>query len=157
MFLHRVFTAVSLALALASCGGPGSAVPARPMPSSAHATTTVGGATLQVSTLDLADLNDTIARRHDIDRGRPGAMVLVTVRDAQGNGIEAGDLRVDALAGALPDAPKPLALHPITTGGMTDYIGVFKVSPPATVQFRITAIRNGARAELTATAELYPR
>lgn len=157
MALHRVFTAVLLALALAGCGGPEPAVPAQPMRSSANTTTIVGGATLQASTLDVADLNDTVARRYDIDRGHPGVMLLVTVRDAQGNRIAPGDLRMDAIAGALPDAPTPLPLHPITIDGMTDYIGIFNVSPPATVQFRITAIRDGARVEFTTTAELYPR
>ena len=157
MVPHRVFVAALLALALIGCSGPEPAVPAQPMPSSSNATATVGGVTLQASTLDVADLNEIVARRYDIDRGRPGAMMLLAGRDARGNGIEPGDRRVEAIAGALPDAPRPLTLRPITTDGMTDYIGVFNVSPPATVQFRITAIRGGARAELAATAELYPR
>lgn len=149
--------AVLLALALASCGGRESAVPAQSMQPAATATSTVGGATLQASTLDIAELQETVARRYAIDRGNPGVMLLVTVRDAAGNAIEPGDLRLEATAGALLDAPKPIALHAITTNGMTDYIGVFNTSPPATVQFRISAVRNGARAGITTTAELYPR
>ena len=146
-----------LALALAGCGGPESAVPAQPMQANASATTTVGGVTLEASTLDVADLNDMVAKRYAIERGSPGLMLLVTVRDPSGNGIEPGDLRMDAVAGALPDAPKPLSLHPITTNGMTDYIGVFNVRPPASVQFKISAVRSGTRAEFSTTAELYAR
>ena len=157
MMLHRPCIAVLLALALSGCGGRESASPAQPMQTSATATTTVGGATLQASTLDIAHLNDTVAKRYAIDRGYPGVMLLVTLRDAQGNGIEPGDLHMEAAAGALPDAPKPLALHPITIDGMTDYIGLLHARAPATVQFKISAIRNGARAEIATTAELYPR
>ena len=146
-----------LAFTLAGCGGRESAVAAKPMLVNATATTTVGGATLQASTLDVADLNDMVAKRYAIERGSSGLMLLVTVRDASGNGIEPGDLRLDAVAGALLDAPKPLALRPIKTNGMTDYIGVFNARPPASVQLRISAVRNGARAEISTTAELYER
>lgn len=160
--MHRSWVLALLAaalplLGLAACNGRESAIPAQPMQASATATTTVGGVTLQASTMDVADLNNTVAERYAIDRSSGGVLLLVTVRDAEGNGMAPGDLRLDTIAGALPDAPKPLALHPITTGGMTDYIGVLPASPPATVQFRITAIRNGGRVEISTTAELYPR
>lgn len=155
--MPRCSIAALLALALAGCNGRESPVAAQPMPARATATTTVGGATLQASTVDVADLNDAIAERYAIDRSSTGVLLLVTVRDADGNGTAPGDLRLQASAGALPDAPKPLPLHPITTGGMTDYIGVLHARPPATVQFRISAIRNGASAEISTTAEMYPR
>ena len=144
-------------LGLAGCNRRESAAPAKPMPANATATTTVGGVTLHSSTINLADLNDMVAARYAIERGSSGLLLLVTVRDARGNGIKPGDLHLDAVAGALPDAPKPLALNPITTNGMTDYIGIFNARPPATVQFRINAVRNGASAEISTTAELYSR
>ncbi|MDI1251877.1 DUF4426 domain-containing protein [Thermomonas sp.] len=160
--MHRSCGVALLALALpllglAGCNGRESAAAALPTQANASAITIVGGATLQATTMDVADLNETVARRYAIERGSSGLMLLVTVRDASGNGIEPGDLRLDAVAGALLDASKPLALRPITTGGMTDYIGVFHASPPATVQFRIGAVRNGARAEISTTADLYQR
>ena len=160
--VHRCYVIGLLSLALtmlglAGCNGPESAVPAKPMQVNATAATTIGDATLQASTMDVSDLNDMVATRYEIERGGSGLMLLVTLRDANGNGIEAGDLRLDAVAGALPDTPKPLVLRPITTNGMTDYIGVFNARPPATVQFRINAVRNGASAEISTTAELYAR
>ena len=160
--MHRSCSVALLALALpllglAGCSGRESAAPAQPLQANASATTTVGDATLQATTMDVADLNETVARRYAIDHGSSGLLLLVTVRDASGNGIEPGDLRLDAVAGALLDAPKPLALRPITTGGMTDYIGVFHALPPATVQIRISAVRNGARAEISTTSDLYQR
>lgn len=160
--MHRTCALALLAVVLpllgpAGCNRRESTVPAQPMHAPATATTTVGGVTLQASTMEVADLNDTVAERYAIDRSSGGLLLLVTVRDAEGNGVATGDLRLDTIAGELPDAPKPLALHSITTGGMTDYIGVFNASPPATVQIRISAVRHGARAEISTTAELYPR
>lgn len=144
-------------LGLAGCNGHESPAAAQPMRANATATTTVGGVTLQTSTIDVADLNDMVAQHYAIERGSSGIMLLVTVRDADENGIEPGDLRLDVSAGTLPDAPKPLTLRQITTNGLTDYIGVFNARPPATVQFRINAVRNGASAEISTTAELYAR
>ncbi|MFS8138283.1 MAG: DUF4426 domain-containing protein, partial [Thermomonas sp.] len=118
-------------LGLAGCNRRESAAPAKPMQANATATTTVGGVTLHSSTINLADLNDMVAKRYAIKRGSSGVLLLVTVRDADGNAIEPGDLRLDAVAGTLIDAAKPLPLRPITTNGMTDYIGVFNVAPPA--------------------------
>lgn len=124
---------------------------------SAGMSATVGGATLQLTTLQVSTLNQAVAERYGIERARDGALLLVTVRDAAGNGIDAGDLRLQATAGTLADAPAPLELREIRNGELTDYIGIFPAAPPATVQFRITATRAGARADLSTTAELVPR
>jgi hypothetical protein len=152
--------AASALLALAGCGGS-EPVPATPAASaagaSANAITTVDGVTLQTSSVALADLNATIAQRYGIDAGKEGLLLLVTVRDAAGNGIEPGDLQLAATAVVLPDPPKPLALRPIKNGDMTDYIGVLEAKAPASVQFKLTATHGGSRADVASTAELYPR
>ena len=145
-------------LALAACGRGETVAPASSTATStASATTTVGGVTLHTSTIAIADLNDTVATRYGIDRAQEGLMLLVTVRDAAGNGIEPGDLRLTATAAALPDPPKPLELRAIGTDGMTDYIGLLQARAPASVQFKLTATRGGSRADIATSAELYPR
>lgn len=155
----RITSAAAILLvALTACGGSQTPTPAIAMPaSSATASATVGGATLQASTVAIADLNATIAGRYGIDLAQDGVLLLVTVRDAAGNGIDPGDLQVTATAGTLTDPPKPLDLRAISTDGMTDYIGVFRAQPPATVQFKLSAARAGARADIATTAELQPR
>ena len=55
-----------LVFALAACSGGNAPVPAKPH-ASATASTTVGGATLQTSTVALADLNAAVATRYGID------------------------------------------------------------------------------------------
>jgi len=159
---HALIATAFLASLVAGCGRNDTPTPATSASASAgsagqSATATVGDATLQVSTVAIADLNPMVAARYGIDRDREGLMLLVTVRDAAGNGIAPGDLQVSATAAALPDAPAPLALRTIATDGMTDYIGVLHAKPPASVQFRLTAIRGGSRSEIATTAELHPR
>ena len=148
--------ALLLLLCLAACSGDKAPVPAK-----AHAasttSTTVGGVTLQTSTVALADLNDAVAARYGIERTGEGVMLLVTVRDAAGNGIDPGDLQLSATAAVLPDPPKPLELRAIQTDGMTDYLGVVQTRAPATIALKLTAVRSGARADIATTAELQPR
>jgi len=161
--MHRLTCIAAIAFALAACGRSEPAAPttsaSSTSASSAAASTsaTIGGVTLQTSTVAIADLNDAVAQRYGIDRAREGVLLLVTVRDAAGNAAEPGDLQLTATAGTLTDPPKPLELRGIRTEGMTDYIGVFHATPPASVQFRLTATRGGSRAEIATTAELYPR
>lgn len=148
---------VLLSCAVAACGRNEPPPAASPGSTSANASTTVGGATLQTSTVAIADLNDAVAARYGIDRAKEGLLLLVTVRDAAGNGIDPGDLQLTARAGALPEPPRPLQLRTIRTGDMTDYIGVFTAKAPATVRFQLSATRSGARADIASTAELLPR
>ena len=123
----------------------------------ASASTTVGGVTLQTSTVAIADLNAAIAERYGIDRSRQGVLLLVTVRDGAGNGTDPGDLQLQATAGTLTEAAQPLLLRAIVTGDLTDYIGAFHTGAPATVQFNVTATRGGSRADIATTTELYAR
>ena len=160
--MRIVIAAFALSLAIAACGRSEPATPAASASASASqrsmtASATVGGVVLQASTVALADLNDAVAARYGIARAQDGMLLLVTVRDAAGNATDPGDLRLAATAGTLTDMPKPLELRRIQTGGMTDYIGVFHATPPASVQFRLAATRGGSRAEIATTAELYPR
>ena len=148
--------ALLLLLSLAACSGDKAPVPATAH-ANATASTTVGGITLQTSTVALADLNDAVAARYGIARTGEGVMLLVTVRDAAGNGIDPGDLQLTATASVLPDPPKPLELRAIQTDGMTDYLGVVQARAPATIAFKITATRGGTRADIATTAELQPR
>lgn len=147
-------------LALAACTRDGAAPAvstASASRASATTSTSVGGVTVHTSTLPIADLNAPVAERYGIDRSREGVLLLVTVRDAAGNGIDPGDLQLQATAGTLTESPRPLPLRAIVTDGMTDYIGAFHTGAPATVQFRLTATRGGSRADVATTAELYPR
>lgn len=142
---------------LSACGRDAPvATPAAPA-SIAAATVTVGGATLQASSMAIANLEPTLAARYGFDRSHDGALLLVTLRDANGDALPPGDLQLTATAAVLPDPPRPLELQRIVVGNLTDYVGVFPAQPPASVRFHVTASRSGARAEMNTTTELYPR
>ena len=143
-------------IALAACDRGQPVRPATAM-STASATTTEDGLTLQVSTFAITDLNAATAKRYGIDTAQGGLLLLVTLRDAAGNAADPGDLQLTGTATVLPDPPKPLQLRAVTTDGMTDYLGVVQATAPASVQFKLTAIRGGSRADIATTAELQPR
>ena len=147
-----------LPIALLAACERGSKPPAPALPAATTtATATVGGATLQVSAVAIANLNPKMAARYGFDPSHDGVLLLVTLRDASGEALPAGDLKLTATASVLPDAPRPLDLQPINVDELIDYVGVFPARPPASVRFHVTATRSGARAELDTTAELYPR
>ena len=145
-----------LPFALAACDRGQPVRVAAPMASTSQAAS-VGGATLQASTVALADLNATVAARYGLAAGDDGLLLLVTVRDADGNALAPGDLALQATAAVLPDPPAPLALREIRTGELVDYIGVVRAKAPASVQFRLSATRGGSRAEMASTADVQPR
>lgn len=149
------------ALLLAGCGGTSVPQPAGAQlaasASHATATATAGDAVLQATALDIAQLDPAMAARYGLDARQQGALLLVTLRDANGDALAPDDLVLTATASVLPDPPRGLALQPIRVDGLTDYIGVFAARPPANVRFHLTATRHGARAEFDASADLYPR
>ena len=85
------------------------------------------------------------------------AVLECTPGDLLGYDHDPGDLQLTTTASVLPDPPKPLALRPSQTDGMTDYLGVVQTRAPATIALKLTAVRSGARADIATTAELQPR
>lgn len=145
-------------VALLSACGRGEPAPATAtLATSTVATAAVGGATLQASSVAIANLDPAMAARYGFDPGHDGALLLVTLRDANGDALPPADLQLAATASVLPDPPRPLQLQRIEVGNLIDYVGVFPARPPASVRFHVTASRGGARAEMDTTAELYPR
>ncbi|TLX23204.1 DUF4426 domain-containing protein [Thermomonas fusca] len=152
-----LFLLFPVAALLGACGRGEPAPTAAVLATSTVATATVGGATLQASSVAIANLDPAMAARYGFDPGHDGALLLVTLRDGNGDALPPADLQLTATARVLPDPPKPLELQRIEVGNLIDYVGVFPARPPASVQFHVTASRSGARAEMDTTAELYPR
>jgi len=152
------------ALVLASCSNSttsnvaqASATTSAATASNASAEAMVDGVVVRASTIASGDLNDISARRYGIARDGNAVFLLVTVRDAHGNGVPADAVRLDAQSAVLPDALAPLPLRAITTDGMTDYIATVAAKPPASVQFRIDARKGGSSSTMAFTRDLLPR
>lgn len=148
-----------LGCGLAACSAQNNApLPAKPIDTSATISrASVGGAVLQTQTIPLASLNPATAKQYGIDNTQEGVLLLVTLRDGNGNALAPADLQLTATASVLPDPPAPLPLRAIQTAGMTDYIGVLHAHAPASVQFTLEAKRGGDRNTLSTTVELSPR
>ena len=87
--MRCLFPLLLCCLASTACNRGQPVQPATPMPTAAaSASTTVDGVTLHTSTANIADLNEAVANRYGIDRAQDGVLLLVTVRDAAGNGTD---------------------------------------------------------------------
>jgi hypothetical protein len=143
-------------LALGACNRGDPVRPATPHVASS-ATATLGDAVVHASAVAMADLNPAVASNYGIASSESGLLLLVTVRNAAGDAIDAGDLRLQATAAPLGEVARTLELRRIQTGGLTDYVGEVRVAPPANVQFKLEAVRAGARAQMAFNADLQRR
>ena len=147
-----------LGCGLAACSAQNNTpLPAKPIDTSATISrASVGGAVLQTQTIPLASLNPATAKQYGIDNSQEGVLLLVTLRDSNGNALAPADLQLTATASVLPDPPAPLPLRAIQTAGMTDYIGVLHAHAPASVQFRVSAKRAGDSNDIVTTIDVQP-
>lgn len=148
---------VLLTLALAGCMGEPTPVPAEAPGANAPinaARSTVNGITLEARLIDAMTLGDAMARQYGIPRAEGQWLLLITLRDADGNGVSADAVQIEARAGGLTDALTPVALRAIDVNGLTDFVGVMQAKAPSTVRVEIDAVRDGARAEMRFTRDL---
>ena len=156
--MRRLPSALMLVCALAACSPSSAPTPARTLDMAAAVSrATVGGAVLQAQSVPLSALNPATARQYGIDNTQDGVLLLITLRDANGDALAPADLQLTATASVLPDPPAALPLRAIQTGGMTDYIGVLQVRAPASVSFKLNARRGGDRNAMAMTMDLLPR
>ena len=104
--------------------------------------------------IDAATLGESMAKQYGITQADNTWLLLITLRDADGNGVAADSVQVDARAGGLTDAPAPIALRTISVNGLNDLVGTVQAKAPATIRVEIDAVRDGARAEMRFTRDL---
>jgi len=146
-----------LALAMTACTGEPAPVPAQPPGESAPinaARSTMGGITMEARLIDTASLSPAMAARYGIRQADDQWLLLITLRDAEGNGVPADSIRIEARASGLTEAPAPVALRTISVDGLTDLVGSVQAKPPATVRVEIDAVRDGARAQMRFSRDL---
>ena len=146
-----------LALALTGCMSEPAPVPAEAPGANAPinvARSTVSGITLEARLIDATTLNDAMAKQDGIARVEGEWLLLITLRDADGNGVPADAAKIEARAGGLTDALAPIALRTISVNGLNDLVGVVPAQTPGTMRVEIDAVRDGARAEMRFTRDL---
>ena len=156
---HTCLLACLLTAGLSACGGS-----APPPPASAtsnvveEAVSRIGDVTIRANAMPTASLGAQIASQYGIARDDKTVMLLVGVRqgsDAQETALPA---QVTAIATDLRGRRHEIAMRELRSGDLLDYVGTVEVSPPETLRFEVTVVREGgARSTMQFSRDFYPR
>ena len=161
MHAFRIPVILCLALALAGCNhdeAPPRAPMAATTPGDAAngATATSNGITLRANVVETQDLQESVARGYGIAREPNQALLLLTVRDA--NGDNATPVSLQATVSDLKGGERPLQLQEIRAGDFVDRIGLVTVTAPDTLTFEIHAqLVPGSTSTMRVSRDFYPR
>lgn len=149
--------ALLLTATLSACGGGGKApVPANSAPQ--EATSRIGDVTIRATAMPTAQLSEPVATQYGIARADNTVMLLIGVRkgsDAQETALPA---TITATATDLRGRRHDIAMRELRSGDLLDYVGTFEVSPPDTVRFDVTIVREGgASSTMQFTRDFYPQ
>ena len=140
----------------------GDAPPRTPMASttagdaSADATATSNGITLRANVVETRDLQESVAAGYGIAREPNQALLLLTVRDA--NGDNATPVSLQATVSDLKGGERPLQLQEIRVGEFVDRIGLVPVNAPDTLTFEVRAqLAPGSSSTVRVSRDFYPR
>ena len=158
-----IFLAIPcIALALAACSNSSTNSSATATASTtagdaaSDATATSNGITLRANVIETADLQESVARGYGIAREPNQALLLLTVRDA--NGDNATPVSLQATVSDLKGGERPLPLREIRAGDFVDRIGLVPVTAPDTLTFEVRAqLTPGATSTVRLSRDFYPR
>ena len=155
------FATIAISLALAGCsrGSESASAPmatATPVDAASDATATSDGVTLRANVLETADLQASVAAGYGIAREPNQALLLLTVRDA--NGDNATPVSLQATVSDLKGGQRPLTLREIRVGEFVDRIGLVPVAAPDTLTFEVRAqLAPGSTSTVRVSRDFYPR
>ena len=150
-----------IALALAACSHDTSSsttatASTTPGDAASDATATSNGITLRANVVETADLQESVARGYGIAREPNQALLLLTVRDA--NGDNATPVSLQATVSDLKGEERPLQLREIRAGEFVDRIGLVPVAAPDTLTFEVRAqLTPGSTSTVRVSRDFYPR
>jgi hypothetical protein len=152
--------AFAFAFALAGCGNHASSSTATAAATAGTvangATATSNGITLRASVVETADLQESVARGYGIAREPNQALLLLAVRNAQGD--NATPVSLQATVSDLKGGTRPLPLREIRAGDFVDRIGLVPVSAPDTLTFEVRAqLAPGSSSTVRLNRDFYPR
>jgi hypothetical protein len=160
-FPLRFPIALCFALALAGCGRGASPAPApmaatTPGDAAGGSTATSNGMTLRANVMETQDLQESVARGYGIAREPNQALLLLTVRDADGD--NATPVSLQATVSDLKGGERPLQLREIRIGEFVDHIALVPVAAPDTLTFGIRAqLAPGSTSAMRVSRDFYPR
>ena len=161
MHAFRIPALLCVVLALASCDRgdtPSRAPMAATTPGDAAngATASSNGITLRANVVETQDLQESVAAGYGIARQPNQALLLLTVRDA--NGDNATPVSLQATVSDLKVGGRPLQLQEIRVGKFVDRIGLVPVNAPDTLTFEVRAqLTPGSTSTVRVSRDFYPR
>lgn len=159
----RLPLALCFAFALVACGHDASSAATAtatatitPGDASSDATATSNGITLRANVVETADLQESVARGYGIAREPNQALLLLAVRNA--NGDNATPVSLQATVSDLRHGARPLPLQEIRAGDFVDRIGLVPVAAPDTLTFEVRAqLTPGSTSTVRVSRDFYPR
>jgi hypothetical protein len=159
----RLPIALCFAFALAACSQNTSSsttatatAATTPGDAASDATATSNGITLRASVVETADLQESVARGYGIAREPNQALLLLALRDADGD--NATPVSLQATVADLKGGKRPLQLREIRVGDFVDRIGLVPVAAPDTLTVEVRAqLTPDSSSTVRVSRDFYPR
>ncbi|HEY5852237.1 MAG TPA: DUF4426 domain-containing protein [Lysobacter sp.] len=155
----RIAPLIVLVAGLAGCSG---SAPPPPRPAAAaaqgEAVSRVGDVSIRANAMQTSALSSTVAGQYGITRADNSVMLLVAVRQGPEAQEVALPARITATATDLRGRRQNLDMRELRSGDLLDYIGTAELTPPDTLRFDVTIVReNGATSTMQFSRDFYPR
>ncbi len=118
----------------------------------AHAV--LDGLHFEARLLPTTRLSPAMAQQYGIVTNENRSLLLLSVRNAEGNAVAVDDLQISAQVGDLLSPPQPVELRQIDTGGLLDFVADITARPPTTVRVALVIRKGEARTQLNFAREL---
>ena len=154
----RLLTAL-LPLALIACRGGGAPTPSSGGSDTAQeAVSRIGDVTIRATAVPTTTLREPGAPQYGNTRADSTVMLLIGVRQGSDAQEVALPARITATVSDLRGRRQDIAMRELRSGELLDYVGTVEVSPPETLRFDLTVVRDGgASSTMQFTRDFYPR
>lgn len=147
-----------LPLALVACGGGGAPSPSSGGSETQETISRIGDVTIRATAVPTTTLSEQVATQYGITRADNTVMLLVGVRQGSDAQEVALPARITATVTDLRGRRQDIAMRELRSGELLDYVGAVEVSPPETLRFDLTIVRDGgASSTMQFTRDFYPR
>ena len=157
-FHHPIIATLAAALLLAACGAQPPARSAGDSTAPQEAIARAGDVSMRASVVQTSTLGADVARQYGISRDPGTVMLLVAVRQGAEGAETALPAQVTATATDLRGQRQDIAMRELRVGDLLDYVGTVQTTPPDTLRFDVTIVRDGgATSSMQFTREFFPR
>ena len=154
--MRRIALLAPFVLALAACGGSTPPVTASTSQAPQQAEARLGDVVVHASALQTSTLDEAIAKRYGLERSGRIAMLLVSVRRADGS--DAAGLPVSIDATVTPDrgTPERITLREISVDGLVDRVGTVQIAPPESLRFALVIRYGNSTSTMQFSRDFFP-